>query len=191
MKATNFNIVLQAAALAAWIRIISTELALFSALHNQEVVVSLSKRVRWAWRESQKNPLACIQYYSCVWCNLWLDSTQIFCRSGSWSRLLEVLVGSLWLWLTSRLRLQHLPDLHFQLIDHFHSSFGTKQRNIISNKDDGWYQITRQNTEPRNSSRQRQQHRLCPSSVLPRNLSSSRHSPGKRLFLLKRLSVKI
>ena len=53
MKATNFNIVLQAAALAAWIRIISTELALFSALHNQVVVVSLFKRVRWASRESE------------------------------------------------------------------------------------------------------------------------------------------
>ena len=95
--------------------------------------------------------------------------------------ILEVLVGSLWLWLASRLRLQHLPDLHFQLIDHFHSSSRTKQRNIITNNDDWWYQITRQNTKPRNSSRQRQQHRLSPSSALPRNLSSSRHSPGKRL----------
>ena len=53
MKATNLNIVLQAAALAAWARIISTELALFSALHHQVVVVGLFKRVRWASRESE------------------------------------------------------------------------------------------------------------------------------------------
>ena len=42
--ATNLNIVLQATALAARARIISTELALFSALNNQEIVVSLFKR---------------------------------------------------------------------------------------------------------------------------------------------------